>query len=88
MSRAATIGKCLLVAALGLVVSAVFVTWSPWPIYANTLSALACVVLLGVPELLLLRHYPRASSALRLDAIPFPYAALGFGAGVLVFGLR
>ena len=88
MSRVSTIGVCLLVAALGVAVSAAFVRWLPWPIYANALSALACVVAFGIPELLVLRRYPRAAASLRLDALPFPYAALGMGAGVLVFGIR
>lgn len=89
MSRAATISICLFVAALGVAASAAFVRWSPWPIYGNTLTALVVIVALAIPELFVLRHYfPKAASVLRLDAVLFPYAALGFGAGVLVFGLR
>ena len=89
MERALTIGSCIALTAVGLVVGAIFVNYSPWPIYGNSLSALVSGMAFGIPEVFLVRRYaPRAASFSRLDGAPFPFASLGLAAGVLIFGIR
>lgn len=84
-----TMALCLAWAGLGFAAAAGLLRLSPWPVYGNVLTALATGLVLGVPELFLLRRFfPRLAARLRLNEDPFPYAALGAAGAVIVLGLR